>query len=224
MNRVPSGIKGFDELVGGGIPERDIILLSGECGAGKSVFGLQFLVSSKSNGIYVSFEDDAAKISETAAVFGWDIKKLQKEDRIRVLRYDPFKLEDIIEIVESNIKEIDAKRVVIDSVSALGIYMKEISEIRRMVLQIESALRKNGCTALLISEIIPGRHGISRFGVEEFVTDGVVSMKRYTSKGEIVRGLEVIKMRGTKHSLNVHSYEITKDGIIVGDRLKQPQP
>lgn len=220
MNRVSSGIKGLDRLLAGGIPERDIILLSGECGSGKSIFGMQFLLAAKEPGIYVSFEDEVDRITDTASVFGWDLKALQKANKLRVLRYDPFRLEDIIEIVESHIKEIGARRIVLDSVSALGMYMKDVSDLRRMILQIESVLRKNNCTSLLISEIIPGESGISRFGVEEFVTDGVIVMRRYPVGGEMKRGLIIYKMRATGHSTAVHGYEISGKGIEVGAKLK----
>ena len=219
MNRIASGIEGFDKIVGGGLPEKDIILLSGECGTGKSVFGMQFIVSGKDHGIFVSFEDDIPKITETSSVFGWDLKALEQQNKIKLLRYDPFKLEDIIEIMESHIREINAKRVVIDSVSALGMYMKDASEIRRMLLQIESVLRRNGCTGILISELNPDRHSISRFGVEEYVTDGVIVMKRYLSDGEYHRGISVLKMRGSEHSSFIHKYSISKDGIGITEKL-----
>ncbi len=211
---------GLDKLIGGGIPEKDIILLSGECGTGKSIFGMQFLVGSKEPGIYLSFEDEVERIADTAAGFGWDIKALHKADKLRVLRYDPFKLEDIIEVAESYIREIKAKRVVLDSISALGMYLKDVPELRRMMLQMETVLRKNGCTALLVSEIIPGQSGISRFGVEEFVTDGVIVLRKYMAGGEYRRGLTVMKMRSTDHSNAIHSYDISGKGITVGAKMK----
>ncbi len=220
MNRISSGIPGLDKIIGGGMPEKDIVLLSGECGSGKSIFGMQFLTALGDRGIYVSFEDEVPKIVETAALFGWNIKALEKADKLRIFRYDPFKLEDIIEVVESQIREINAQKVVLDSVSAMGMYMKDVSEIRRMILQIENVLRKNNCTTLLISEIVPGKHGISRFGVEEFVTDGVIVMRKYLLNGEFKRGLTVVKMRGTEHSNAIHSYEISRKGITVGEKMK----
>ena len=220
MNRLPSGITGLDKIIGGGIPEKDIVLLSGECGVGKSIFGLQFLVASKETGVYVSFEDELDRIQETASAFGWNIDALQKANKLRVLRYDPYKIDDIIEVIESYIREVGAKRVVLDSVSALGMYVKEVSDLRRMIIQLENVLRKNKCTALLISELISGEKGVSRFGVEEFVTDGVIVMKKYLSASEFKRGLTVWKMRGTDHSTAIHGYTISKHGITIGPKMK----
>ena len=215
INRVNSCVPGLDKIIGGGIPEKDVVLLSGECGTGKTIFGLQFILQSKDSGVYVSFEDEPERIAASALAFGWDARKLEKANKLRILKYDPFKLDDIIEIVESNIKEISAKRVVLDSVSALGMYVKDVAELRRMILQLEQILRKNGCTSVLTSEIVPGTEGISRFGVEEFVADGVIAIRHVISGGEYRRGLTVWKMRGTDHSKKIHPYKITSQGIIV---------
>jgi KaiC/GvpD/RAD55 family RecA-like ATPase len=219
LDRVHSGITGLDAIIGGGIPAKDLILLSGECGSGKSILGLQFLIESRDSGVYVSFEDDISKITDTASVYGWDIKSLQRANKLRLLRYDPFKIEDIIEVIESNIREIGAKRVVLDSVSALGIYMKDASELRRMMLKIDAVLRKCGCTSILISEMVPGTKGISRFGVEEFVSDGVLVLRRYFIDGKYRRGLVVWKMRGSEHSHEIHSYDISNTGFSIGGVL-----
>ena len=214
MNRIPTGVPGFDMLLGGGIPEKDLVLVSGACGSGKTIFGLQFLFSSDEHGIYVSFEDELEHIRDTATSFGWDADKAEKSRKITFLKYDPYRLEDIFEIIENNIRELNARRVVIDSVSALGIYMKDTAEFRRMVLQINNMLRKNRCTALLISEIVPGK-SLSRFGVEEFVCDGVIVLRNFLAEGEYKRGLSIIKMRATGHSRKIHSYEITEKGLVV---------
>ena len=131
------------------------------------------------------------------------------------LKYDPFKLEDIFELIESNIREIGATKVVIDSISALGIYVKDPPELRRMILEISKRLRKNCCTSLLISEILTGKESLSRFGVEEFVSDGVILLRNSLIGGEYRRGITVWKLRGTEHSRKVHPYKITKNGIVV---------
>ncbi len=216
ISRIETGIPGFDKLVNGGLPEKDLILLSGASGSGKTIFGLQFLFANamKEAGIYVSFEEPLVQIKSTASSFGWDAEKMEKFGRMQMLRYDPFKLEDIIEVIENNIREIDAKRIVIDSISALGIYVKDVAELRRMILQVSNMLRRNDCTSLIISEVVkPGQ--LSRFGVEEFVTDGVILMHNFFVGGEYRRGISVWKMRSTDHSRKVHPYRITDKGFVV---------
>jgi len=216
MKRISSGIKGLDGLIDGGIPENDLVLLSGACGAGKTIFGLQFIVSAtkKEPGIFVSFEQEIPQIKLIASNFGWDIELLEKEGTIRFLKYDPFRLEDIMEVIENNIREIKAKRVVIDSISALGMHMPDAGELRRMIVLISNLLRKNGCTSLLISEVL-NNGTLSRFGVEEFVTDGVILMHNRLVRGDYKRVLTIWKMRLTDHSRKVHLYEIKDSGIVV---------
>ncbi len=214
LKRVTTGVPGLDAITKGGIPEKDLVLLSGPSGTGKTILGLQFLYASKDKGIFVSFEEHLSQIKSTAQGFGWDFAKAESENRIRLLKYDPFKLEDIFEIIESNIKEIDARRVVIDSVSALGIYVKDTADLRRMIVQISDMLRKNDCTSLLISEVVNEKR-LSRFGVEEFVTDGVVMLRNIFTNGEYRRGINVWKLRGSDHSRKIHPYKITGSGIVV---------
>ena len=218
MNKISSGIQGLDEILGGGIPERNVILLSGTCGAGKTIFGLQFLSSSDEPGVYVSFEEELDELREISGVFGWDIAKLEASKKLKLLKYDPFRLEDILEVVENNIREIGAKRIVFDSVAALGIYMRDASELRRMILQINDIMKRNKCTTIIISEIIPGSTALSRFGVEEFVSDGVIVLENIRTGGEFKRAITVWKLRGVDHSRSMHPYAITGKGISVNSK------
>ncbi|HLD83728.1 MAG TPA: ATPase domain-containing protein [archaeon] len=217
IKRIRAGIPGFDNLIASGIPEKDLVLLSGTCGAGKTVFGLGFICSAadKEHGIYVSFEEEIARIKSTAEAFGWDVDRLEKTNKVKFLKYNPYQLEDIIEVIENNIREIGATRVVIDSISAIGVYVKDVTELRRMILQVSEMLRKNNCTSILISETIAGKKSLSRFGVEEFVADGVILLHNMLIGGEYRRGLSVWKMRSTDHSRKIHPYKINSDGFTV---------
>lgn len=213
MNRVNSCIPGLDKITGGGFPENDVILLSGGCGSGKTIFGLQHLYFSKEKGIYVTFEDEAEEIRSIAQSFGWDTENLEEKGLMRIAKFDPFQLEDVMDLVQNNIREMGASRVVIDSISSLGTYVKDVSELRRNVLLVKEMMKKNNCTTVLISETAGG--GISRFGVEEFIADDVIVLHEIQAKGEYRRGISVRKMRGSPHSSRIHQYDITRKGFVV---------
>src|SRR3989344_2017062 len=133
MNRVSSSIHGLDKLLGGGFPENDVVLLTGGCGTGKTVFGLQYLCFSKEKGIYISFEDEPEDIRSIAESFGWGAGKLEEKGALRLVKFDPFQLEDAMDMVRNNILEMHASHIVIDSISSLGAYVKDVSELRRNV-------------------------------------------------------------------------------------------
>lgn len=212
--KIASGINGLDWLIDGGIPEKFVVLVTGGVGTGKTIFGLQFLCSSKEPGVFVSFEEDLDQLRESAKIFGWDIEKMEREGRLKLLKFDPYRLEDFLDAIENSLREIKAKRAVVDSISALGIYTREISEFRRVVVQMGTLMKKNKCTALLTSEI--PHHGIlSRFGVEEFASDGVIVLDNSVVDGEYKRTISILKMRLSDHSKKLHSYDITEKGIVV---------
>lgn len=212
--KIASGVEGFDEMAGGGINRGFAVLLTGEVGTGKTIFGMQFLCHSKENGIYMSFEEDAEQLRGTGKQFGWDIPKLEKEKKFTFVKFDPYRLEDILEVLENSIRETGAKRIVIDSVSALGIYMREISDLRRTIVQMCAVMKKNDCTALLLSEM-PRHDALSRFGVEEFAVDGVIAMQKITHENEYRNVISIPKMRQSNHSKKIHHYDITHRGVVV---------
>lgn len=126
MKRVPTGIKGFDQLVQGGFPEKSSQLLCGAPGTGKSIFGLQFLYNGAKlygeNGLYVSVEEDLNKLREQAAQFGWNYPEMEAQGRIKFLRI-PIDVAgvDLVSLVDKEVKKLGIKRVVVDSLSIISI-------------------------------------------------------------------------------------------------------
>lgn len=219
MERINSGIPGLDELMGGGIPKTQLILVTGTAGTGKTIFGVQFVYTGAKflgeNGVYLSFEEPIEKIRENVRGFGWDLEKLEKTRKFAFIRYDPFHIEDVFNILESTAREINAQRVVVDSISAIGLHIKDETELRRMIFTLSLILRKLGCTAILTSEIVPGKKGISRYGVEEFVADSVIVLYYERLQSTFSRALQVWKVRGSAHSDKLHPYKIDSNGITV---------
>ncbi|RLJ07293.1 MAG: hypothetical protein DRP12_02540 [Candidatus Aenigmatarchaeota archaeon] len=219
MERIRSGIPGLDKLLKGGIPKNQIILLTGTSGTGKTIFCSQYLWTGakkwKEPGVYLSFEEPAEKIKESAKNFGWDFNKLEKKGMISFMRYDPYRIEDVIDILESTVREINAKRVAIDSISALGLYVKDRAELRRLIFDLSFLLRRLGCTTILVSEIVPGSKGLSRYGVEEFVADSVIVLYYERLESQFIRAIQIWKLRGSSHSQKIHPYRIGRAGITV---------
>jgi KaiC/GvpD/RAD55 family RecA-like ATPase len=219
LERVKSGIPGLDKIMNGGIPRGHLVLISGVPGTGKTMMCAQYIYEGlkkfKENGIFLSFEESPDSMRSVFKEFGWDFEPYEKKGRFNFLKYDPYHIEEVFDLLESVVRDVNAKRVVIDSISALGLYVRDKADLRRMIFNLSTVLRKLGCTALLVSEIVPGSKGISRYGVEEFVADSVVVLYYERNNLVFTRAIQVWKMSGSDHSNNLHPYKITKRGIRV---------
>ena len=229
MDRVKTGIKGFDKLLEGGFPRGKIILLSGTPGTSKTIFALQFLYNGATqfneNGLYVSFEEREQNLRSQASQFGWDFDKLEKANKVKILSIPANSIKETtaFEII-SMAKKNSVKRLVIDSLSTLSIntpttYSKvtdltEIS-IKRFMYTFINDLRdiRDGVTSLLISQTTNGQ--LSRDTVSEFISDGIIHINYETLGGKYSRTLTIRKMRETKNDEDVHPLEIYDKGVIV---------
>jgi len=238
LRKVPTGIEGLDQLIGGGFPEGWGILLTGPTGTGKTTIAIQYLYNGYKEydepGVFISLEEDAHDIVRVMKSFGWDLETPQQSKKLVMINAIPkrapdksqyliktplfsrtFSFDSICDLLEEQIKEINAKRVVIDGLSGLTLRYQNEFEIRQGLLDITNVLRSLGCTALYTSEIPEGRPGISRFGIEEFITHGVIILYYVREGGKRIRALEIRKMRGSKHDQALLPYEITEKGIVV---------
>lgn len=218
LERIKSGIPGLEEITGGGIPRNQLVLLTGTSGTGKTTLCTQYIYEGAKmgeNGVFLSFEDPAEYIKDNAKLFGWDLETLEKARKFEIIRYDPYRISDVMDILESTIRDIDAKRVVIDSVSALGLYVRDKAELRRIIFDMALRLRKLDCTAILTSEIVHGTKGISRYGVEEFIADSAIVLYYEKVVSAFIRAIQVWKLRGSNHSKTIHPYIITDKGVTI---------
>ncbi len=222
MERTKTGIPGLNELLNGGFIEGSAILLSGGTGTGKTIFGTQFIYRGAQEynepGIYITLEEGTTNIWWNMKSFHWNIAGLQKKDMVKIYRIGMFKPKEIAEQFEKEIakikkmvNELNAKRLVIDSTTAFGMFMESDAQIRHNLFKLINETKKLDCTTILISETMGKRDQFSRFGVEEFIVDGVVML--YFKPP--VRALLVRKMRGIDHDKKVHPFNITGNGIEV---------
>lgn len=224
MRRVKTGIPGLDELIEGGIPEGSSALVSGGAGCGKTILSMQYVYNGAHSynepGLYVTLEGNIKNITWNMVSFNWDIKQLQDRNLMRIYRLNlegakDGEMDECIDrelsAISSLAEEINAKRLVVDSTSAFGVWIRGQGALRSLLFRFTNALKDLDCTTLLTSETPGSKTQFSAFGVEEFVADGVIAL--YFTPPH--RSIFIRKMRGTDHSKAVHPFEITKNGIIV---------
>jgi circadian clock protein KaiC len=235
LSKVRSGIDGFDELVLGGLPRGQSILLTGGTGTGKSTFAMQFLYKGASvydePGVYVTMEENVSSILKNASTLGWDIDALQKKNKIALLDLSPavggqmrkIDVSDIFSSISSLCKKIGAKRIVVDPITIFGMQTDSLIQLRQDLIRFSSLLKELDATIIFVTEIPEDSQALSRYGVEEFITDGVVVLYFSRVGGLRVRGIEVRKMRGTSHKEGVFPLKIGEAGIIVFPSGKLPK-
>jgi KaiC domain protein len=232
MKRVLTNIPGLDEILNGGIPERNVVLVSGGPGTGKTILSQQFLwngLQQGEAGIYVALEEHPVQIRQNMLQFGWNVKPFEEKGMFalvdaftagigRAKEYEKYvvadlnDLRELIDVLSQAVKDINAKRVTVDSVTSL--YINKPALARGIILQLKRVLAGLGCTTLFVSQISVGERGFGGPGVEHGV-DGIIRLDLDEINGELKRSLIVWKMRGTSHSMRRHPFEITDKGIVV---------
>jgi len=218
MEIIKSGIKGLDKVLNKGIPEQSLILLSGTCGTGKSIFGMNFLIGGAMRGepgIYISLEESPQGNIEQMKMFGWPVDKMIKEEKLMILQPELYNFDALLTTIEDSVNKINAKRLVIDSISIIGLYFEDPYKVRKSLLQLSDLLKKLKCTTIAIDEIKEGDSCLSSYGVEEFVVDGVIVMYLIKRSNMFIRAIVIRKMRGLDHSTKIHPMDIKSPGGIV---------
>ena len=236
IERVKTGVPGFDELIEGGIPKGFNVIFTGGPGTGKTIFGLQYIYNGAingENGVYVSLETSTDGIKNQAMQFGWDLDKLEKEGKILILRIpmDVIKL-DLFSAINEAIQKVNAKRLVFDSLDALAInidmftipvaYVGSRNRItytgksrRRITYLVMNELSKLKTTNIVITASSQDEKQITIDGVSEYASDGVVVLKSLALGETTNKTMEIKKIRNTKIQGGIKSYEIEQNGFII---------
>ena len=227
--KIKTGIDGLDVMLKGGFLRGRNILLSGPAGSGKSTLAMQFVYYGASNGeksLYVTLEESKEKLIEDMLKFGLDLEKAQQKGKFMLIGGPIAKLtssmkqvdadmKNLIDEIKEVIKEQDIKRVVIDSVNLLTMLMKTDEERREALALLANTLSSLGCTAIFTSETEEGTMKLSRYGIEEFIVDGVIVLYLVRQGSRFVPGITVRKMRGSDHDKEIRVFKITKKGVVV---------
>lgn len=222
--RVPTGINGFDGLIEGGFERNSTVLLVGSAGTGKTIFSLQFAYNGVTKfdepTVFISFIEERESLYKHALQFGWDFEKLEKENKFRLLFFKPHQVIKILEEGGGQIKdvltEIGAKRIVIDSITSFALLFTDEYKRREEILRFFNLLEKWGITSLVIAEYSP-EDVEKKEGSIGFISDAIISMyyQHDEERGIRIHSLEILKMRGTKHSNKLCAINFEDDGINV---------
>lgn len=225
--KVPTGIVGLDEITGGGIPQGRPTLICGAAGAGKTLFGIEFIVRGirdyKEPGVIMTFEEKVEDLEINVASLGFDLGKMQKSDQLRI---------DYVRIERSEIEEtgdydldglfirlghaidsIGAKRVLLDTIENLFGGLKNDGILRAELRRLFNWLKEKGVTAVITAE--KGEGTLTRHGLEEYISDCVILLDHRVVNQISTRRIRVVKYRGTVHGTNEYPFLIDEEGISV---------
>lgn len=240
LEKIASGIEGFDDITGGGLPRDGTTILIGGPGCGKTVLALQMLVHNAVQddvpGMFVAFEEDTKRLIANTESFGWKLRELAKK-RLFFLsaRISPetviagsFDLTALLASLEAKALEMGAKLVVFDALDVLLTLLDDPAAERRELYRIQHWLSRTGLTGILtakVEECTSAR--LLRYGFMPFMADCVVLLRQRVLERVAVREMRVLKYRGSRHALNEVPFVITDSGIEVGASNgvhPEPQP
>ncbi|MEM3507645.1 MAG: ATPase domain-containing protein [Candidatus Bathyarchaeia archaeon] len=243
MKRVSSGIKGLDELLGGGFPKGKCILIVGSPGSGKTTFVMQYLYGGAlidENGLYVAMDERPDQVKENLSGFGWNLEKLEKEGKLFFIDATPLKkvkkvsyeslmqepkseviitipelsLGRLVRTIHKIVNEENISRIAVDPITSLMLRYYDKVKRRKAMLMFFDALSETGCTSLVTTEL---RTGILKrsFQLEEFLSQGTILLYTIIHDGNVIRAIQIEKMRGIFHDTQLRPYQITNKGIEV---------
>ena len=228
LRRLHTGVPGLDDIMGGGIPSGDAVILAGPSGSGKTTFTTQFIAEGlrhKEPGIIVVFEEYPEAYLARAKTRTDDIEAMISAGRLKLIYLRPLDLsvdETLSEILMA-VEEIGAQRVVIDSLSGFEIALAPAfrEDFRESLYRLVGALTATGVTVFMTIETTGAYTDIS-FTKEKvsFVTDDIIVQRFVEIGGELRRVLAIVKMRGSNHSHEYRTYEVTANGAVIGEPLK----
>jgi len=227
LDKCPTGIKGLDEICGGGLPRGRPTLVCGAAGCGKTLFAMEFLVRGATQynepGVFMSFEETAEELTKNVASLGFDLDRLSdsKElllDNVAVERSEieetgEYDLEGLFIRLELAINSIGAKRVVLDTVESLFSGLPNPLILRAELRRLFRWLKSKGMTAIITGE--KGDNTFTRHGLEEYVSDCVIFLDHRVTEQLSTRRLRIAKYRGSTHGTNEYPFLIEEKGISV---------
>lgn len=227
LQKAPTGISGFDDITGGGVPRGRPTLVCGSAGCGKSLFALEFLIRGATqfgeNGVVMTFEETAEDIRKNVASLGFDVDQLiadkklvidfVKVDRNEIEENGEYDLEGLFIRLAHAIQTVGAKRVVLDTIETLFSGLSNQAILRSELRRLFGWLKEREMTTIITGERGDGQ--LTRQGLEEYVSDCVVLLDHRVVGQISTRRLRVVKYRGSTHGTNEYPFLIDEEGISV---------
>jgi circadian clock protein KaiC len=227
LEKAPTGIRGLDEVTFGGLPRGRATLITGSPGCGKTMLGVEFLVSGalmySEPGVFVAFEETKDELVANAASLKFDLDKLTREGMLAIdhVHVDPneiaetgeYDLEGLFIRLKYAIESIGAKRVVLDTIESLFSGFSNTALLRAEIRRLFQFLKSFGVTAIVTGE--RGENSLTRYGLEEYVADCVILLDHRVTDQITTRRLRVVKYRGSSHGTNEYPFIIDQDGFSV---------
>ncbi len=237
LPRCATGIEGLDNILEGGIPRGNMVLVAGSVGTGKTTLSLEFLVRGAERGersLFISVTEASSKLIQNLSTFEFFRRDLIEQGSLVFVDlpviYDRLGLGEeeltgeeidiLIRTIRDLVRSLGAQRLVLDSLTSVCYRIRKDEQIRDFMLRLGQELNELGCTSLLVSEIGPNPARYSLHGVEEAIVDGVILLWNTRRFGDILRVVQIVKMRGTSHSRAQYVLELTPIGILMAPHLK----
>ena len=232
IEKLPTGILGFDKIANGGLPKGRTTLIAGTSGSAKTVFATQFLVEgilNKANesGVFVTFEESPNDIRRNMISMGWAIEEWEQNGKWLFVDASPqpdhnydevgdFDFAALLARIEYAVQKVDAKRIALDSLGAVFSHFTNAATVRRELFRVATAVKQFGVTALMTAERTSEYGEIARYNVEEFVADNVIILRNVLEDTKRRRTMEILKFRGTSHQKGEYPFSvISGEGIVV---------
>jgi circadian clock protein KaiC len=227
LKKAKSGIKGLDIITGGGLPRGRPSLICGSAGAGKTLFGIEFIVNGIRNfhepGVIISFEERTGDIIENVASLGWDLQKYIDEnelnidyvyiERSEIEETGHFNLDGLFIRIAEAVRVTGAKRILIDTLESLFSGFTNEQLLRAEIRRLFKWLKDNELTAVITAEA--GENGLTRYGLEEYLSDFVIKLDSRVIDNVATRRLRIVKYRGSKHGADEYPFLITGTGFSI---------
>jgi circadian clock protein KaiC len=231
VEKLVTGIPGFDLIANGGLPKGRTTLVTGTAGSAKTVLAAQFLAAGIERyaepGVFVTFEESPGDIRRNLSSLGWDVAGWEAAGRWAFVDASPlpddesvvvgdYDLGALLARIEHAIRKVGASRVAMDSLGAIFARFNQPDRVRGELFRIASALKLVGVTAVMTAERTDEYGDIARFGVEEFVADNVIILRNVLEDEKRRRTMEILKFRGTSHQKGEFPFTIVPgQGIVL---------